>query len=134
MLKHVRNEKGFILTDSIIGLVIVATALCALIATYTQTTKASISTTSSTYATYLAQRTLEDIKQSDGKLTITLPAPRTETKGSVQYTVSVSEVAVTAIANANNLNANLRPIQAIVTWIESGQNRSLSMMSYYYIQ
>jgi nitrogen fixation protein FixH len=133
MFKYTRNQGGWILIDSLLGMVIITTALCALLAAYSQTTHASVESNTNTYATYLAQRELEKLKQYDGQIAINITPISTVTNGSIQYTINTEEVAVAAVTSTTGLNTFLRPVQVTVNWQEGGQTKHLSMMGYYYI-
>ncbi len=133
MFKYIRNQSGWILIDSLLGMVIIATALCALMAAYTQSTHASVDSNTNTYATYLAQRELERLKQYDGKAAINITPQSTVTNGSIQYTIITEEEPVTTVTSTIGLNTFLRPVQVTVNWQEGGQTKHLSMMGYYYL-
>ena len=134
MFRYIKDEKGFILADAMIGMIIITTALIAVLAAYTQTTRVSSTTTARTHATYLAQRTLEDLKRFDGGAVLTLPEQSIERRESVEYTINARTINVNTVTNTDGLRTYLLPVQVTVTWQEKGQNNTLNMISYYYIQ
>lgn len=134
MFKYIRNKKGWILVDSLIGMVVVATAICALAVAYVQSTKANTASAQGTYGTYYAQRTLEDLKKYDGKSAIILPSRQTEIRDSIEYTIVATEITVSEISSASGLNTYLKPVLVTVSWMEKGLAKSVSMTGYYYLK
>lgn len=100
-----KSEKGWILIDSLLGMVILSTAIIALLLTFTQATKGSIVSTNRTQATYLAQQTLENLKLQDGNEKIDMPATLTAGK----YIITIEPLAVSAITKASDLATHLKP-------------------------
>lgn len=138
MFKLIKSEKGWILIDSIAGMIILSTAVIALLLAFTQATKGTIASTNRTQATYLAQQTLENLKAQDGKSiiyeTVALPADKDTVN---KYTIVISTPPVSAItADANQLSKYLKPYQVTVTWSDTSggpANKNVTMVGYCYV-
>lgn len=126
-----KNQRGWILIDGLIATVIVAIALTALAMAYRQSTVVSISAENYSKAVYLAQSTIENLKQNDLDLTKTVPATVTEmeTIPPSIYKFSITPFAVSEIQYI--ISSSLVPIRVIVSWTESGAPRSVAITSYY---
>ncbi len=121
------NERGWILIDALIGVVIVAIALTALAVAYRQAAVVTISSTNQVRALNIAQDTLEGLKRYDRQTAITLPARTTV----APFTVDVAQLAVSQV----NYLPKLVPVEVTVTWTEAGgANGSVRMTGYYYQQ
>ncbi|MDT8901889.1 hypothetical protein [Anaeroselena agilis] len=136
MLRILRDRRGWVFIDALIGMVIVALALTALAMAYYQSTFASASANNRLRAVYIAQATLEDLKKFDRRDFASNPvvipaAQQVQMQGSpVQFTVQVTQVAVAAIAG---LSPRLVPVQVAVTWQEhNGTAGQVQMTGYYY--
>lgn len=138
MLQNIfkRNQDGWIFIDALVGMIIVATALTALLLMYTQATKGTTNNRNYNNAIYVAQRSLEDIKQYEGTSTIkALPTnvidPPTTTVDGVTYTVHIGSLTV-----SDSLDTHINPYQATVSWtdttISPAVTRSINVAAYYY--
>lgn len=119
---------GWVLVDSLVGIVIITVALTALIGAYTQATKANVFNRNYNNAVYIAKRGLEDLKQYEGTSAITsLPesvtSPPEAVVDNVAFTVKIEP------AEASGLDARINPYRVIVSWDSAKQ--SISMVSYY---
>lgn len=126
------NEKGFLLINALISVLIVSIALLALISAYTQNTKLTKTNDTYAHAVYLAQHTLEKLRENDGKTTSPdlswKPYETFETYDNTIYTISVTPEKIT-VANYNDY---LKPYKATVTWDDG--KASVSVVSYYYLK
>ena len=124
-----KSQQGFILMDSIIGLVILITALVAIVAMYTQATKTTSFNRNYNNAVYIAQKSLEDIKQYENTPTIqslpsTVTHPTNPTVDGVEYTVVITSPVTESLTN-------LYPYQVTVSWPASNPSTSINVVAYY---
>ncbi|MEG6584231.1 hypothetical protein [Dendrosporobacter sp. 1207_IL3150] len=131
------NQNGYILFDSLIGMVILSVALLSLAALFMQTTKGTLATDNLTKAAYIANDQLSRLKVHDGQRqdrnsavwanNVILPAE--ENHGTV-FSVT------TGVVPADNLPPGLIddviPVQATVSWNESTEEKQLQIITYYY--
>jgi len=132
--KLAKSQKGWILIDSIVGMVILSTAVIALLLNFTLATRGTNSSTNRTQATYLAQQALETLKAQDGRSVI-LPQAA-ENRGI--FSISSPTIApVLAISgDAKNLSTYLKPYQVTVSWSDTTggpANKSITMVGYCYV-
>ncbi|VBB09177.1 Hypothetical protein LUCI_4463 [Lucifera butyrica] len=128
----VKSQKGFLLIDVLIGMLILTIALVSLAYAYTQSVRTSMGSRNYNQAVYLAQKTLEGLKTQDGSNAFSLPASIAPiTSNGVQYTISLSE---NGGSMSEPLDANVIPVQVTVKWSEpsSTVQRSVSIENYYY--
>jgi len=119
------NQHGWIFIDGLIATVIVAVTLTALAIAYRQSTVVSISAENYSKAVYLAQSTIEDLKQND--LSTTVPVASNSTSGI--YHILITKPTVSEIQYISS--STLVPIQVTVSWTESGSTRLVAVTSYY---
>ena len=127
-----KSEKGWILVDSLVGMVVLSTAVIALLLAFTQATKGTVASMNRTQATYLAQQTLENLKAQDGNSII-----KTEDSSVGKYTIVVDTPSVSSIeTGTEDLKRYLIPYQVTVSWsdISGGPaNKSIKMVGYCYV-
>lgn len=129
-----KSEKGWILVDSLVGMVVLSTAVIALLLAFTQATKGTVASMNRTQATYLAQQTLERFKAQDGLSIIdsTVISPVDN-----KYYIKVTTPSVSAIeTGTEDLKRYLIPYQVTVSWsdISGGPaNKSIKMVGYCYV-
>jgi len=132
MLK--KSQKGWILVDSLVGMIFLSTAVIALLFAFTQATKGTIASTNRTQATYLAQQALEDLKSQDGESTIT---PQSAVPNGIFHISSPSLITIPEIENdVDHLSTYLKPYQVTVSWSDSSggpTNKKVTMVGYYYV-
>lgn len=136
MLRIVRDRRGWVFIDALIGMVIVALALTALAMAYFQATSASSSANNNLRAVYIAQAQLEALKRFDRQdfatNPVTLSAPQQVTMPNypLPFTVQVDQLTVPAVAG---LSPRLIPVRVTVTWQErNGVTGQVQMTGYYY--
>lgn len=131
--KLTKSQEGWILVDSLLGVIILSTAVIALLLAFTQTTKGTVASTNRTQATYLAQQALENLKAQDGGTQIIPPVIPPVDK----YTIVIDSPPVSAItSDTNSLRTYLKPYRVTVSWsdISGGPvNKSIQMAGYYYV-
>jgi len=125
-----QRQQGWILVDSIVGTVIVTTALVALVLMYTQASKSSSFNRIYNNAIYLAQQNLEDIKQYENTPTIkSLPSsvttPPNATMDGVEYMVRINPLVIAAPLD------NIYVYQATVSWPATNPVSSIQVVAYY---
>jgi len=133
-----KNQQGFILVDSLIGMVVLSVALLSLAALFIQTTKGTIATDNQTKATYIANEQLSKLKVNDGlKKDRGNPdwviVPKTllaEGNHGTIFTVQTSVVPATEVPA--DLHPDTIPVKATVSWNEPTGPRQLQMITYYY--
>lgn len=129
-----KNERGWILIDALIGMVIVAIALTALAVAYRQATVVTVSANNQATAVWVAQQMVETIKQQDAvahaQFNPSLNVPSSVTLDnkvfSIDTPVELSDPEVSA------LSPRLRPVRVTVRWTEPNGEHSISVVSYYY--
>jgi|GEM_PF-1209331 len=131
-----KSQKGWILVDSIAGMIILGTAVIALLLAFTQATKGTVSSTNRTQATYLAQQALENLKAQDGNSAInTTIVPQVPPLD--KYTIVIDTPPVDAItSDANQLGTYLKPYQVTVTWSDTSggpASKNITMVGYCYV-
>lgn len=132
-----QRQRGWIYIDALLGMVIIAVVLAALVLAYTQATKATGAASVRTHAVYLAQQTLEELKQYDGQAAVVLPAQQQVVQDGITYTISTAWLSVGTVNAANGLETNLKPVKVSVSWLDAnsgGLPQTVSMSGYYYVK
>ncbi len=135
---EVNGQQGWIFVDALIGMVILAVALAAMMIMYRQATIANTTSRDYDAAVYIAQQHLENIKRfdaqplQDGKLvSVNFTNPSAETVNGTVFTTTIAPVATT-----EDLDNHLHPYQATVTWMDRTANpptqRQIRIVAYYY--
>jgi Tfp pilus assembly protein PilV len=132
-----KNERGWILIDALIGMVIVAIALTALAVAYRQATVVTVSANNQATAVWVAQQMVETIKQKDATTydpTFTnLPATVTVPPNPTVFSIAaVEQPADTNIHSS--MRDYVRPVKITVQWTEAGGTFSVDVISYYYFK
>ncbi|MDR7866012.1 MAG: hypothetical protein RIN56_04290 [Sporomusaceae bacterium] len=132
-----KNERGWILIDALIGMVIVAIALTALAVAYRQATVVTVSANNQATAVWVAQQIVETIKQKDattytGFLT-GLPATVTVPPNPTVFTIEATELSPDLNIH-NSMRNYVRPVRVKVSWTEAGGTVSINVISYYYFK
>lgn len=131
------NQRGSILVESLVSLLIVVPAIIALMSLYTTAIKGSTINQNYNNAVYIAQKYLEDLKQYDGStgikaLTKDKTRPSPVTFDNVAYTVNIDSFTPAD----NSLDAHIYPYRATVSWTDTTVNpaatRSIQVAAYYY--
>lgn len=139
--RFVGNEKGWILIDSILGIVILAVAIMAISTGYQQ----ALATTSAAHernnAIYLAQQVLEELRVNDGlkafnSSVVSVVTP-TRIDG-IDYNLSIDTSSNGYSDIQNQIESGkllIQPVHVMVTWVESKskQQRSVDLTTYYYL-
>jgi Tfp pilus assembly protein PilV len=116
------SEQGFGMIDTLVATVLLGIAVVAMLAGFTYASMSTRENRERIQAIMLAQETLENLKQNDGKKNanwiVTSPPG---------YSVSVSN------GKANDLD-KLQAVTVKVAWQEAGKKRSLSMVEYIYLK
>lgn len=136
MLLTLRDRRGWVLIDALIGMVIVALALTALAMAYRQTAVVSTSATNYVRAVYIAQEVLDELKPLvDGTPSAALPDipahPDVQVEN-VTYQIQYSPPAATTDRLGQSI-LNLYTIRATVSWVEGGRQMQVAVSSYYYL-
>jgi len=134
--KLLKSPKGWILVDSLIGIVILSTAVIALLAAFTQATKGTVASTNRTQATYLAQQALENLKAQDGKSVIdTTIVPQVPPLD--KYTIVIDTPPVDAItSDTDQLGTYLKPYRVTVSWSDTSggpAGKNVTIVGYCYV-
>jgi len=129
MKKLLNNERGWLLVDSLIAIVIVSFALVSLAGAYRQVSITATSANNYARALHLAQETVEDLKGLEELSSYTLPPTATITRDNFQYTVTVTDQPVTALQS----NTKIKPIRVNVAWTEAG-SPSIDVYGYIYLK
>lgn len=127
-------EKGFGMIDALLGTMLLGIVVAGFMAAFGYTTAGTGSNTCRTEAGYIAQEVMENFRVNDGQAALDFSTvPASVTRDRVTYTVAAAEVAANEINSATNLKQFLKPVQFTVSWTESGRPRTLSLISYYYL-
>ena len=130
MNKLLTSEKGWLLVDSLVGMVILTTAILALASTYIMSSKNNVYAKNYGQALAIAQTYVENHKSVNN--TSFTPATSftiyQQTVNNVLYTVTPTP----AIATTDSLGTLIVPVQITVSWNEQNGNKQISVVSYYY--
>lgn len=127
-----RGQKGFILIDSLVGIIILTVALLAILLTYRQATITAVSARNYNNAVYLAQQTVEELKKNNGKTEFDPFVESPVTIKGIQYTIKLTQLTITEV----QANTNLRQYKVTVAWDERINSkvvpRDVQLVDYYY--
>ncbi|MDF2633619.1 MAG: hypothetical protein K0R78_493 [Pelosinus sp.] len=127
-----RGQKGFILMDSLVGIIILTVALLAILLTYSQATITAVSARNYNNAVYLAQQTVEELKRNNGRTEFDPSVGPPVTIKGIQYTIDLTRLTIPEVQT----NTNLRQYKVTVTWAERINskviNRNVELVDYYY--
>ncbi|WP_378956353.1 hypothetical protein [Pelosinus sp. sgz500959] len=133
------HQKGFILIDSLVGMVVLSMALLGLAAIFMQSTKGTVATDNQNKAAYIANEQLSRLKVHDGQ-----KQDRNSTVWATTKTVSQSNgtsngmtfTVITEVVPAEDVPADLHadtiPVRATVNWSEPTGTKQLEFITYYY--
>ena len=112
-MMNLRSQRGWILIDSLIALVILSVALTALAMAYRQASVTSYAATNNAQAIYLAQQQMEILKSRDNTVAVSssLPADTYLAVNQISYLVQFSRPALPA-----GFPSVLYPVQVTVSW------------------
>lgn len=137
------NERGWVLIDALIGLVIVSIALTALAMAYRQSAVVTVSASNQARAVYVAQQAVEELKPNDNNTKSAdwpgaIPAPYDVTVNNVTFRVTYSTESVTEVNGIVNtaVRERIKPLRVTVSWTEpaSGTAASIQTVGYYYMK
>ena len=114
---NIRGQRGFLLVDLMVAVSIISIALLAIAASYTQSTKTTVSSTQYTFATNLAQRQLELLENQPTTYWsgLTLPADIPWQDNSFDPTTLLPPVSiVTTAKQCNEDSTNLVEVTVVV--------------------
>ena len=143
--KKTGKSAGFALLDILIGITLISVALVGIAFAYRQSTVTTVSARNYNQATYYAQQALEKLKVNDGKPSaiwnpVWPPIPANGSTPAFTITTAVLPTgeAPEYDALSSAVQAKLIPVQAKVSWLESGgtgsSTRSVSIVGYYYLK
>ena len=131
-----KNQKGWVYIDALIGMTILALAITALALNFHQSTQGTLSISNQTQATYLAHQLLTELKIYDHTgLDRSSPQwfksdffddPNSKTK--FQYTTKVLD----PDEIPDGLDVNVIPVRVTVQWSEPTGDKVLQIVTYYY--
>lgn len=132
-----KKQQGFILIDSLVGIVVLSVALLGFAALFIQTTKGTATTNNQTKAAYIANEQLSKLKIYDGQQQDRNSAAWVTTKtlaaeanhGTI---FSVTTNVITEVEVPADLHADTIPVRATVSWNEPMGPRQLQIITYYY--
>lgn len=127
-----RGQKGFILIDSLVGIIILTVALLAILLTYRQATITAVSVRNYNNAVYIAQQAAEELKRNNGKTEFDPFVESPVTIKGIQYKINLTRLTITEV----QANTNLRQYKVTVAWAEKTNseviNRNVELVDYYY--
>ena len=126
-----KNQSGWFLIDSLIGITIITVGVVAIMASYIQTTKSSSYSDHATQAAYLAQQELEIVKKTYDGGTVRPVLPANGSNGIFSYSFAEETATEAALPVAG---LNIVPFTITVSWTDasSTQQNSISITAYYY--
>ena len=108
------ENKGWILVDILVGTIILAVGLVALMAVFTQAGKSTVDSRNRLQAVSIAQQKLEDLKKYSSSADLPTTTGTTTTQGI--YMVELKRISVPALSTL----PKLIPVQVKLTWQEPG--------------
>ena len=132
-LSAFKNNKGWILADAIIGMLVLTIGICAVTLAFTQATKTSTFSSAHSQATYIAQTSLEYLKKYDGT-SATAPFDANTDTGLPAVPAGFERT----LTQTNNYNGatHVTLVVATVAWTDknTGKKDSVTLNSFYYLQ
>ncbi|MEN6412385.1 MAG: type II secretion system protein [Veillonellales bacterium] len=122
-----KNQRGWLYLDALIGMILVSIACVAIMAAYTQSTKATGVASNRATAVSIAEQVLESYKQYDGG---TVSPPTSYTSPDPNFSIAITNPSVTALSGT----PKVIPVQVTVSWPAVDPQNSVQMISYYYIK
>ena len=122
-----KNQKGFIFIDALVGMVIFTVALMALAVAYRQVTITTMTARNYNNAVYLAQAAVEELKKNDGQTIFdnTLINPKIIINN-LEFTIIP-----TILSSSTTL---LRKVEVSVSWSNNTNSPPVTLVSYYYLK
>lgn len=123
-----RNQKGWILVDSLIGMILLSVALLAILGTFTQYVSTTSTTRNNNNAVRIAQQISEELKVNDGSKSTPFDLTKSPTYQNPP-TINGIKYKVDIVTNGfADTNTRLLPAKITV----SGGSSSVSLVRYYY--
>lgn len=131
-----RNQKGWVLIDALVGIIVLSVALTAMAMALSQSIRGTLAVSNRTTAAYLAQQQLSKLGTYDNSgldrtssqwsvARTTYTDPNSKTQFSYQINVlSFDEMPV-------DLDANVIPVKITIDWNESSGSKTLQVIKYY---
>lgn len=116
-MKWINNQKGWVLPDSIVAMVILAVGIVAAGVAYSAISKNIALNDRYNNGMVLAKQEVDALKLQDG-LSFTMPSGHTVVKNNTTYTVSYGNATV-----SETLSVNIRPVLVTVSWV-TNKNKS----------
>lgn len=128
-MARLRRQRGFIMAEVVIAIMIIGIALIAIAGMFIQSTNATSGAAEYTAATNLAQKQLELLKLQPYTYWKNIAVTTTIAwQGTVGETDPYS-VATTASVSAEN--SNLVEVVVVVSWTQQGQSRQVQLTAFY---
>lgn len=123
-----RDQRGWLLVDSVIGMLFLTIAIFAIGLAFMQITKLTTKYSNYNQAVFLAEGALEKLKIQDNEASIEIPLPyKIISSNKVSYDIDVHKKTI------NGLDSNIVPLEVFVTWSESNTtSTTISIVNYYY--
>jgi hypothetical protein len=123
-----RDQRGWLLVDSVIGMLFLTIAIFAIGLAFMQITKLTTKYSNYNQAVFLAEGALEKLKIQDNEASIEIPLPyKIISSNKVSYDINVHKKTI------NGLDSNIVPLEVFVTWSESNTtSTTISIVNYYY--
>jgi type II secretory pathway pseudopilin PulG len=129
-----RNNRGWIMLDSLIGVIILSIALVALAGTYIMASKSNTSSKNYGQALAFAQQYTEDYKRVNNTNFTTVDPNTAFPDQTVTSATGVTFTAKSKILTVAALPSAIVPVQIAVSWTEPSGNKQISVVNYYYKQ
>ena len=134
-----RNQKGWMLIDALIGLVVLAVALLAMASGFRQAVTGTVMAGNRTKAAYLAQQQLSDLRRYEHRgydrsrvdiwnTSSAYSDPNPGSQLQFQFNSAVLETAQIP----DGLDNDIIPVQAIVQWTDATGPQTFKVVTYYY--
>ncbi|QDR80256.1 hypothetical protein [Sporomusa termitida] len=135
-----KSQAGWILVDSMLGVLITVVALTAILGTCMYISKSTVAASGHTAATYIAQQRLDQLNLLDGSAAINPPAQEVVTQSGMQYRVTTEPITLSTLDGYYTNPAgqyNLSTYQITVSWpyLETGNEpNNVRLIGYYYVK
>jgi Tfp pilus assembly protein PilV len=123
MKKLLNSEKGWLLVDSIMGMLILTIAILALSATYIMSSKSNVYSKNYGQALAVYQDYAEKHKVDSATFEV---ESRVEPNGIFVITPTVD------VATNDDLSTDITPVKIAVSWHDQNGNHRIEMVNYYY--
>lgn len=132
----IRQQQGWILVDSLLGMVVLSIALLAFLTAFYQGTRSTVMSNGQTVASYVAQDALMALKVYDGKKQArdskVWQSSGTHQDANTQAVYAYQTAVLEPAEIPADLRASIIPVRVTVIWQELNEAKHYQMITYYY--